>query len=192
MDDTNSRKRNILWNASPASCPAQTFPSHILHFLLSKFQVATLNEIGKQLIVSMWPANWCEFLYGACLDTLLTFDCGATNVVLKKSLIKHLFVRLGIFDSWKFDRDVIVGFTMSVCFKPSAAFYEGYGGPFMFVAKDVLKKWTKRLLEGLMEHDDVEHGVWIILWMFCTMWFLNYALHLHVHGATESESVHGP
>lgn len=44
------------------------------------------------------------------VDIPLTLDCEATDLKLKKSLIKHPFAGLGVFEPFKFGRGRVVNF----------------------------------------------------------------------------------
>lgn len=74
IDEVNARKRKVL-SDSPAGVQAlQSFSSHHLLLIADIFQDLRLNEIVKDLKVSMQSQEWWGRIYSIEVDNLLAKD----------------------------------------------------------------------------------------------------------------------
>lgn len=138
----------------------------------NKYQDATMYEVDKQLMVSMWSPKFCERHHGMERYTLVAVNSGATTMRLEKMQMKHPFLKLVCLWSWRFGGcyyQCRVYKDLS-CRQQSTMLYRE---SFMSVTHDVLEIWKNWLPEKVMEQDGVKQGIRTVPEAFCTMRFLN-------------------
>lgn len=111
------------------------------------------------------------------VDTLISVNCERSGVALRKSLILHRQVVLGILNERLFGQGMIVGYCYvclvydDLCHKQNIR--RTYGEQFMEVKKETFQIWANHLNAKVVNRDIVENDVCIVPGPFRAMHYIN-------------------
>lgn len=171
----NARSWNI-WRTATSLSVFQSFPPHVVQFLLLYQLDMELFEKGRHISFKLWSEKWRSGLNSFDADAHLTQDCLTYGVAVKPSTIKHERASTVCFATQDIGKGDPVGYHYgTILYYRTEVPWNGkvLGEKLMSVTKQNLQNWAICLGQRTKCSHDQTINVWLVPAKLNCMRFIN-------------------